>query len=139
MVSELKFYQRDPQPGMDRGRGWYYYRGVLMLKKDMSKRYNGRTNPYIRTRSGAIKKVRTWSKYSEPTDGKIPHLPKKIGPRSKVSDKEKLAPHKGDFKTRKAKASTPASRTVQVRDPRRPGRIVKRKQTRQGTGTRGFY
>ena len=84
MVSGLTKHTTDPQPGMDRGRGWYYYRGNI-------KQPNGRRKS-------------TWSKYSQIRDGKTPRLPTIV---RNVEKKEKLQAHKSDYKTRKAKSNNP--------------------------------
>lgn len=79
MVSGLQHKNSDPQPGKDRGRGWYYFRGML-------KQPNGRRKA-------------VWSKYSEKRDGNRPHKRTPNTQNMNVKNKEKKQPHKADYKT----------------------------------------
>ncbi len=76
MVSGLIFKNSDPQ-NKGRGRGYYYYRGALLQP-------NGR-------------RIKTWSKYEEKTDGAKFHKRTKV---RNPNEKNKNQPHKGDYKTK---------------------------------------
>ncbi len=86
MVSGLQYKLSDPQAGMNRGRGHYYFRGML-------KQPNGRRKA-------------TWSKYDEKRDGRTPHkrTPGTQNMRS-IPEKERDQPHKADYKTLGPKGS----------------------------------
>ena len=72
---ELKHFNRDPQRGMDRGRGWYYkryYKGGLW-----------------------------WSKYTDTTDAVLKHKREKYKKYGKdIKEAEEKSPHMADFKTK---------------------------------------
>jgi len=115
MVSQLKYFRQDPMaPKKKRGAGYYYYRGNLD--------------------SGTIPGFAGgdyWSKYNPKKDASQAHLPKKV---KNIGKKEEKAPHKADYKTRRARAQD------QVPKMKVPGGYVKkRKTTRAGKGPRGYF
>lgn len=146
MVSELQFFERDPMyPRMDRGRGWYYFRGNLTTGLLGARRQNpvNQRGPY-------------WSFYSKnkkagsSKDGTRPSLP--THGRKGVNYKEEHAPHKGDYKTRQVQgeenirrkgiraAGTGTGRTPEQRRHNPPKYINRNmKRTRGGEGRKGYY